>query len=645
MIRIALVGQPNCGKSSLFNLVAGYKAMVGNFPGTSLEYVLSRVRVNGRTFELVDLPGIYSLSSPEREQRISRRYLIHDRPDAVINIVDASVLSRSLELTLELLELRIPLVVCLNMMDEADRKGVQIDIPHLSLDLGVPVVPTIATRGQGFSELFRVALETAETGKTGKSQLMSSDVEAAVSELAARVGDETARELGVSARLVALKLLEQDDEFEREFQRARPDGMQEVDCLRGSLADRHGRPADMVISSERHSLAMNLFEHVGRVKPREKKSFRDQADKILMHPILGYVLLALILFGFFGLVFVFGKQLETPLLEWFARLNAYLASHLDRHSLVATLLNGLVQGFSGGIGIVLPYLLPFLLGLSLMEDIGYLPRVAFLMVAIMHRIGLHGESIIPFVLGYGCNVPSIMGARIIDRQRDRFITAILVTFIPCAARTTIVFAIVAFYLGPVPALLLYLMNLVVIGATGKVLSRLMPQDSPGLILEIPTYKLPNPRAVAKKIWFRLREFIVIAWPLLIAGSLLLSLLDYFHLSPWINRILLPFTAGVLGLPPATGITLIFGILRKELTIIMLVQALGTSDFAAVMTPEQMLVFTIFTLFYIPCLATLGMLRSVLGSRGMLFSLVFNTAVGTAMALLCRLGTWLVGTLS
>jgi ferrous iron transport protein B len=640
-MRIALVGQPNCGKSSLFNSVAGYKTVASNFPGTTIEYTSSRVRIKGETFELVDLPGVYSLSTPEREELLTRNYLLRSRPDLVINILDSSVLSRSLELTIELLELKIPLVLCLNMIDEAGRKGIQIDLEHLSQDLGVPVVPTISTRGEGVPELFQVALETARNKKTGKTFYLSLDVEKAISELSSLIDNEAAPKLGITPRFLAIKLLEQDGEFEDVVIKSKPEIQHEMERLRRDISECHGRPSDMVISSERHSLAMNLFEHVAKVKPRGKKALRDQVDIYVMHPVIGYVVLGLILFAFFGLVFSFGKHIEEPLIGWFDALEKQLASHLHSESLFYMILTGIIHGFSGGVGIVLPYLIPFLLGLALLEDVGYLPRAAFLMDSIMHGIGLHGKSIIPFVLSYGCNVPSIMGVRILEKARDRFITAILVTFIPCAARTTIIFALVAFYLGPTYALLLYILNLVVIAGVGKGLSWMMPDVSPGMVLEIPSYKLPGPGAVLRKVWFRLREFVVIAWPILIVGSLILSLLEYLHLSEPLNNLLSLFIANVLGLPKEVGITLIFGILRKELSIIMLVQALGTTDFASVMTPEQMLVFTVFAMFYIPCLATLGMLRSTLGNRGMLFALLFNTAVGTVMALLFRLAFWLL----
>jgi ferrous iron transport protein B len=631
-MRIALVGQPNCGKSALFNSVAGYKTIVSNFPGTTVDYVASQINLNGESFTLVDLPGIYSLSTSEKEELLTRRYLINERPDLVINIMDASVLSRSLELTLELLELKIPLVVCLNMIDEAERKGVEIDVNHLSQDLGVSVVPTIATRGQGVPELFQTAVENGKNGKTGNTHFLSLDVESAISELSGLLGTDMPARLGLPGRILAIKLLEEDDEFEQAVRKIEPGMLKDVARLRHVLSECHGRPSDVVVSSERHSLAMNLFEHVARVKPRTVKPFREQIDKYVMHPYLGYVFLAGILFSFFWLVFSLGKHVEEPILALFEQFAAYLGVHLNNESLAFTIINGLIQGFSGGIGIVLPYLIPFLLGLSLLEDLGYLPRAAFLMDSIMHAIGLHGKSIIPFVLSYGCNVPAIMGVRIMERSRDRFITAVLATLIPCAARTTIIFALVAFYLGPMRALLLYVLNIVVIAASGKLLSRFLPDTSPGMILEMPSYKLPKFSAVVRKIWFRLREFVVIAWPILIAGSVILSLLEYLQLAGLINGILSPFTSGLLGLPREVGITLIFGILRKELTIIMLVQALGTSNFAAVMTAEQMMVFTAFSLFYIPCLATLGMLRTIIGTRGMLFALFFNTAVGTLMAL-------------
>jgi ferrous iron transport protein B len=634
-MKIALVGQPNSGKSTIFNSVAGYKTAVSNFPGSTIEFTRSSVHCGGDSFELYELPGIYSLSGSEEVEQRARHHLAGLGADAVINVIDASTLSRSLELTLELLELGVPLVVCLNMMDEAERKGVSIDIEHMQKDLGVPVIPAVAARGRGLTELFRAAVEAACSGRKGIIFHLSRDVEGAVEALASRIGEASASALGLPARFLALKLLEQDETTTLDVGRRLPQIMDDVEKLRNEIEQAHGRPSDMVISSERHALSMNLFEHVAAVRRRTKRDLRDRVDRYVMHPFWGYVILILVLFGFFYLVFGLGKLIEEPVLAFFESLAAALGGSLEEKSLVRTLLGGLIQGFSGGIGIVLPYLVPFLAGLAVLEDIGYIPRVAFLMDGLMHRIGLHGKAVIPFVLGYGCTVPAIMGTRIMENPRDRFVTALLVNFIPCAARTTIIFALVGFYLGAGYALGFYILNIVVIALAGRLLLRFRPEASPGLILEIPRYRLPSAPAVARKVWFRLREFIVLAWPILIAGSVVLSLLEHFRLEQPINGFFAPFTAGLLGLPVETSITLIFGVLRKELSIIMLVQALGTSDFASVMSTGQMVVFTAFSLFYVPCLATLAMLRSVIGWRGMLYALLLTTTAAVLVALVFR----------
>jgi ferrous iron transport protein B len=300
----------------------------------------------------------------------------------------------------------------------------------------------------------------------------------------------------------------------------------------------------------------------------------------------------------------------------------------------SNVLVGVVQGISGGVAIVLPYLLPFLLGLGFLEDIGYLPRLAFLMDALMHRVGLHGKAIVPFILGYGCNVPAVMATRMLEERRDRFMAATLATLVPCAARLAVVFGLVAFYLGPEIALLIYLFNLLVIAVTGRVLSQMIPEVTPGLILEIPVYQLPTLKAVWQKTWFRAREFIVEAWPILIVGSVVLAIFDHLMLSQWFNTLIRPLT-WLLGLPSSVGVPLIFGILRKELSLIMLRQALGVTDFAAGLSNVQMITFAVFVVFYIPCLATLAALKRELNTRDMLLIASLTVGIATIAALIAR----------
>jgi ferrous iron transport protein B len=240
-----------------------------------------------------------------------------------------------------------------------------------------------------------------------------------------------------------------------------------------------------------------------------------------------------ILWLFFQVIYSIGSSLEAPLLKVFNDFAVVVANLVGPETFVSEAIVGIIQGVSGGVAIVIPYLFPFLFGLSILEDVGYLPRLAFLMDALMHRLGLHGKAIVPFILGYGCNVPTVMSTRMLEERRDRFLAATLATLVPCAARLAVIFGLVAFYLGPEFALIIYLFNLIVIATTGRILSKLIPEVTPGLILEIPVYRLPTLNSVLKKTLFRAREFIVEAWPLLIIGSVVLAVLGSAEIFPMV----------------------------------------------------------------------------------------------------------------
>jgi small GTP-binding protein len=563
-MKLALIGRPNCGKSTLFNQVAGYKAETGNFHGTTVSFLESKVRVGGEVIELVDLPGTYTLDGSNPAEAEVKRYLQTRDVDAIINVGDATHPAQSLELALELLALKRPMVVAFNMMDEAARLGLKIDGPGLQKRLGVSVLPLVASKGRGVRHLFLMAQQVAREG-------------------GARTG---------------------------------PVGLDGEDAL------------------QRHRAAEQLAQQYV-AQGKRTLSWRDQLDDVLLHPVWGYAALILVLLAFFQVVYGMGRLLEPPLLSLFGSLTTAAVSPLGAQTFAGTVLNGTLQGVSAGIAIVLPYLLPFLLGLGLLEDVGYLPRVAFLMDALMHRIGLHGKAIVPFILGYGCNVPAVMSTRTLEEPRDRWLAAALATLVPCAARLSVVFGLVAFYLGPLAALSLYLLNLFVIALTGRILSGLLPEDSPGLILEMPPYRVPTIKNIFGKAWFRIREFVVEAWPALIAGSAVLAALTYFQLTAIFNLLVRPIT-WTLGLPYATGIPLIFGVLRKELSLVMLGQALGTMNFGAAMTPAQLFTFTVFVVFYIPCIATLMVLRRELGTKGMLWITALTVVVAMVAALAARL---------
>jgi ferrous iron transport protein B len=630
MIRIALVGQPNCGKSTIFNHLVGYKATTSNLPGTTVEYLKSEALITGERVEIIDLPGTYSLTSLDRAEAETRNFLLEGQVDAVLNVVDASLLSRSLELTLQLLEMRIPLVVCLNMEDEAKRKGIAIDAEALSRRLGVPVVSTVAVRGLGVKEAASAAVKIAKEKPNVPVLSYSPDVEETIGAVAKRLEGGP---WGVPERFLAIKLLEQDPYWIETLQEEAGELWEETEHLRNRLSERRGRSADEVLSAERHGRAMELFEAVATVGP-PTTGLRDRIDALLMHRVFGYLFFAAIMLAFFTVVFRIGAMIETPMMALFDRAIEHLATGVAKESLLFFALKGMVQGMAGAIGIVLPYLVPFLIGLAVLEDVGYLPRAGYLMDVFMHKIGLHGKSVIPFILGYGCSVPAVMATRILDSERDRFITAMLAIMVPCVARTTIIFGLVGYFLGPYLAFSLYFINLIVIAALGKALTKLFPQVTPGLILEIPPYRIPSVRVVFAKMWLRVREFIVLAWPLLIGGSLALSLLEYAHWDRYLNLVSLPVT-WTLGLPLSVGVTLIFGVLRKELSLIMLFQALGTVHLATVLTAGQMMTFALFVLFYIPCAATIAVLKRELGLTKTGLAIASTTATALIVALIAR----------
>jgi ferrous iron transport protein B len=527
---IAFIGQPNCGKSTIFNYYSGYKAIISNFPGTTVKYNVSRVVLGDDELTCIDLPGVYSLTSSDQAELESRNYLLKEEADVIVNVIDASLLSRSLELTLELMSLEKPMVVVLNMMDEAARKGITIKPTKLSHLLGVPVVTTVASQGKGLTELLETAVEAGRVRVRPVQVVFSRDVEEEIAELSDSLDPKLAEDLGLPWRFFMVKLLEDDPYLLEEVERRDPDLLPIVKNYQKILSQSHGRPPETVISSERHALAVNLFEQVGTVKPAEKPSFRDRLDKVATHRFWGYAILVAVLGLFFQAVFQFGEHAEDFLLQYLDLSLEYAQGWLGAESLSYYLVGeGLFMGIFGGVAIVLPYLLPFLLGLALLEDSGYLPRVAFLMDNLMHRLGLHGKSIIPLILGYGCSVPAVMATRILESPRDRLVVALLAVLIPCSARTVIIFALVAYAIGPYWALAVYFFNLLVIAVLGRLSTLILQEVSPGLLMEIPEYRLPTWGNVWRKSWRSLKDFIVVAWPILIVGSTVLSLLKYYGL--------------------------------------------------------------------------------------------------------------------
>lgn len=633
---VVFIGQPNSGKSTLFNSLAGLKAETSNFPGTTVKHTHSRVAVEGRLLDIIDLPGTYSLCPSDPAEKTALSHLFSEKPDLIINVVDASILGRSLEFTLELVELGRPMVVALNMIDLAEQKGVTVDPAKLSARLGVPVVPVIAVRGRGTKELLDEAFRALERPPLPRSPAWSRDVEDRVEEMARLLPRDFP--LVAGRRFTAVKMIEAEHLFcDTMLGELDPELKTNVERVRREIEAARSMPAYEVVAAERHHLALKIAEESSRVERGKGVTWDKRIDAVIMHPFYGYVILVGVFMAFFFVIFKVGNPLEGLLLKPFAALSLTLEARLGSNVLFH-LVDGLVQGIGGGIAIVLPYFIPLLLLMAFLEDLGYLARAGFLLDSFMHKIGLHGKSVSPFILGFGCNVPAIVATRILESRRDRVITSLLIPFIPCSARTTIILALVAFALGPWAALAFYAANILLVAVLGRVLSSFTKAPSPGLILEIPSLKLPSVDGVLKKTFFQLRSFVAFAWPILIAGSVFLGLLQAVHADRLINTVLAPLVSGALGLPRELGVTLIFGFLRKELSLIMMLQALGTGygDLLSVITRQQLLVFTVFVSFFIPCLSTFAILWREVGKKVAFLSVGLSVSVAVLLSWLIRI---------
>jgi len=633
---VIFLGQPNCGKSTLFNALAGLKVETSNFPGTTVKHTHSKVNFYGKILNIIDLPGTYSLNPLDEVENVALRHLFVEKPDLIINVVDASLLGRSLELTLELIELEFPMVVALNMMDLADKKGVEIDPKKLERLIGIPVIPIIATHGRGVKELIDASFDILDEGRRASHLDWSRDVEEKIEELSNILPEDFP--VVANKRFTAVKMIEAGKLiFDDMLETINPNLKNSLKSIRADLEKRHDAPAYEVIASERHHLAFKLSEGCSQVLRGKRQNWIERIDDILMHPFLGYIILMAVFFLFFFVIFKVGNPLEELLLNPLDHFRKNLSGALGG-SIVFYVLDGLIQGIGGGIAIVLPYFIPLIFMMSILEDIGYLSRASFLMDTFMHRIGLHGKSVSPFILGFGCSVPAILATRTLESRRDKILTSLLIPFIPCSARTTIILALIAFYLGPLWALCFYLGNILLIGILGRVLSFFLKSPSPGLILEIPSLKVPSLKNITKKTYVQLNSFIKFAWPVLIAGSVILGIMQFFELDGVVNLILSPFVENVLGLPRELGVTLVFGFLRKELSLVMMMQALGVSyqDIMSVITKNQLVIFTVFISYFIPCLSTVVILWKEIGRKIAFLSMGLNITVAIILSLIVRL---------
>jgi len=568
MKQIVLAGCPNVGKSVVFSRLTGVNVISSNYPGTTVDFTRGTTVIAGAKYELLDVPGIYSLEPSSKAEGVARSML--QTGDVVINVVDATHLERNLYLTLEILELQKPTVVALNLWDETQHLGIELDVAKLEQLLGVPVVPTCALCGTGIKELAASAAAAAQPSKTIKPQ----------------TEEQRWLKVGEIIRDVQVVHHRHHTIFDR-------------------LADLTVKPATGIPIA---ILAL-LFIFLFIIK--------------LGNAIIAYVMDPFF-YGYYGPWIVNAVNSFAPSgLVHELLIGSSTLVNLDLEQSLGLLTTGLYVEF----GLVLPFILTFYLMLSILEDLGYLPRLAVLVDTGLHKLGLHGSAIVPTILGCGCNVPGALATRILESDKQRFIAVTLMAIaVPCMAKSAMIFAILGRY-GLRWILIVYATLFLLYIGLGLVLTRLVKGESPELLLEVPPYRKPHLATLLKKTWSRSSGFLVEATPFFILGILVVNLLYLTGGVELLSRVFGPVLTTVLGLPEGAIIALLLGILRKDIAIGMLLP-LG-------MSPQQLTVACIILATYFPCVATFVVMLRELGTRGMLKATGLMITVSFSVGVLMR----------
>jgi ferrous iron transport protein B len=627
----ALAGNPNVGKSSIFNRLTGMGVVTANYPGKTVELNMAATAFKELRIGIIDLPGSYAIGAVSEDQWVARRAVLDCKPDAVIMILDATNLARNLYMTLQFIDLGIPMAVALNLIDEAEKRNIIIDAPLLSRLLSVPVVKTIATTGSGLDELIQKAADVAGQKKKTKYDIhYGEDIEASIKKL----GDLLVPyDFGINPRALAILLLEEDSEF-IELVKKHAHGnsiLEEVNKISREIEEKHGEKTPLRIARERHGLAGTIASQVhGAVAPARS----DKLWAYTTSPLTGIPLLLCVLGVIFAFLFYGGDWLSglfsglwasymSPVIDG-AIFYVFGSGHIGK-----TLIWGFDAGILAALAVGIPYVLTFYFMLAFLEDSGYLNSVAFLTDRLMHKFGLHGRAIIPLVAGAGCNVPAIIGTRVLTTMRERTIASTLITLIPCSARTAVILGAVSLFVGWKPAVAIYIIVLTLVFLVGVGLNRVMPGSSTGLVMEMFPFRTPLMSNIIKKTWYRFKDFVFVAFPIVLVGSLVLGALyetDYL----WkLASPLSPVVEGWLGLPAVAGLTLIFAVLRKELALQLLVTLAvvmyggGAKNLLLFMTPAQLFVYALVNTIYIPCVATIAVLGRELGWKRAVGIMVFT----------------------
>ena len=649
-VTVALAGAPNTGKSTLFNALTGLRQHVGNWPGKTVEKKTGSYRRNGRIFSVVDLPGSYSLTANSPEEGIARDFLAQEKPDVVVAVVDASSLERNLYLVGELLQLGAPMVVALNMMDVARSSGLEVDTETLASMLCVPVVPVVAREGQGVSRL-RDTIEAVTDEERG-TPLAGPQLGEEMDTLVARVDALLPAELALPypRQWALVKLLEGDAAIRRTLKRVvAPEVWERIE----GIVHQHEQ-AMLEIASSRYDWAAETYRRAVSRSREERASLGEWADRLLTHPLGGLAVFLTLMFGIYSLTF----GVAAPVQGWLddnvvARSANALEGALKGWPDWSTGL--LANGLIGGVGLVLtfiPVLTVLFLALAILEDVGYMARAAFVMDRFMHRIGLRGQSFLTLFLGWGCNVPAIMGCRVVESRASRLTTILVAPLVPCAARMVVIALLAAAFFGKAAALVAWgmvMVNVAVLAVMSLLISRfLLKGQESFFLMELPRYHMPDMRTVLLATWGRIRRFAALAGTVILVMSLIVWTLSAFpgddigdSVLGHMGRGLEPI-GGLMGLDWQMMVALLTSFVAKEQTIATLGVLLGTSEggnaalkagLSHIMVPAAAVSFIALQMLFIPCASSLAAIRLETRSwRWTGFAVGYMLAISFAVAI-------------
>ncbi len=636
----ALAGNQNCGKTTLFNALTGSNQHVGNFPGVTVDQKVGEIK-DGKSGSVVDLPGIYSLRPYTQEEIVTRDFILKEKPDGIINIVDATNIERNLYLTLQLLELRVPMVLALNMMDEVRANGGTINVQELSSCLGIPVVPISAVKGEGVSELLDQAVHTARSKTLPKVYDFcagDSPVHRCIHAVVHMIQDH-ADKAGVPARFATTKLIEGDEGMLRQLQLDQNEKELLEHCIvqmeKESGLDRNAALADM-----RYSFIENVVD-ICVVKCHESKEHRRsvQMDKILTGKYTALPVFFGVMFLIFYLTFdLIGQNLSDFLSLGIDKLTMLVDRGLTAYGINPVVHSLIVDGIFAGVGSVLsflPIIVTLFFFLSILEDTGYMARVAFVMDRLLRKIGLSGRSFVPMLIGFGCTVPAIMATRTVSSDRDRKMTILLTPYMSCSAKIPI-YAVFSAAFFPKHAALV-MIGLYVTGILLGILLALVLKGTAfrgqpvPFVMELPNYRMPSAKSVGLLLWEKARDFLERAFTVIFLATIIIWFLQTFDAklnvvtdsADSLLAMVGQFIAGIfrpLGFNDwRVATALISGFTAKEAVVSTLAVLLGTNTAAlgsvlgTLFTPLSALSFLVFTLLYTPCIAAVATIRRELGS--------------------------------